>query len=91
MTFFFTIWLIPPESKVNLHFRMASRYFIIASFAAFLVVYLTVLYKLMNRLQAYFPKFFLRERNKIVVANGTIIVSIISRITVNLWYLGHMD
>ena len=87
MTFFFTIWLTHPDSQINLHFRRASRYSVIALFASFFIVYVTVLFILIKSLKRYFPKFYLKEKNKILIANGSIIISIISRITVNLWYL----
>ena len=58
-------------------------------FAIFLVVYISVLLFLSRRLKKYFPKFFEKERLKIFLATGIIIISIVSRITVNTWLLYH--
>ena len=58
-------------------------------FAIFLVVYTSVLFFLSSRLKKYFPKFYEKERLKIFLATGIIILAIVSRITVNTWYLNH--
>lgn len=89
--FFLTIWLMDPESKELVHIKRASRYSIIAMFTIFLFVYLSVLFILSRRLKKYFPKFFEKERLKIIFATGMIIISIVSRITVNIWYLNHLQ
>lgn len=60
-------------------------------FAVFLIIYLSVLFILTRRLQMYFPKFFEKERLKIIVSNGIISIAIISRVTVNIWYLNHLQ
>jgi hypothetical protein len=54
-------------------------------FSLFLCVYLAVLYTLISRLKRYFPKFYLKERGKLIMTNGVIIMSILSRISMNLF------
>lgn len=60
-------------------------------FAVFLIVYLSVLFILTRRLQKYFPKFFEKERLKIILTNGIIVIAIVSRVSVNIWYLNHLQ
>ena len=80
-----------PKTDTIKHVRLASRYSIIAMFGLFLVVYTTILFVLSRRLKKYFPKFYEKERLKIFVANGIIILAIITRVSVNLWYLNHLQ
>ena len=79
-----------PFSEELARIKNASRYSIITMFTIFLFVYVSVLFILSKRLKKYFPKFFEKEKIKIFFANGMIIIAIISRITVNLWYLNHL-
>lgn len=80
-----------PGTDAITNVKLASRYSIIAMFGLFLVVYISVLFVLSRRLKTYFPKFYEKERLKIFVANGIIILAIVSRVTVNLWYLNHLQ
>lgn len=72
-------------TDTNLLFIEASRIYLITTFSVFLVVYIIVLYLLTTRLKRYFPKFYLKERNKIFTSNGVIILSIVSRISMNIF------
>jgi hypothetical protein len=91
MFFFLSISLIEPGTEAITHVRLASRYSIIAMFGLFFVVYTSVLFVLSRRLKKYFPKFYEKESLKIFVANGIIILAIVSRVSVNLWYLNHLQ
>jgi hypothetical protein len=81
----------PYGSEANKVWIKVARYSTIGWFSLFLVVYLAVFFILTRRLKQYFPKFYEKERMKIFVANGCIILAIIMRILLNIWYLNNMQ
>ena len=72
-------------SSTNQEWFKALRGFTVTVFSIFLIVYVFVLYILTSRLKRYFPKFYLKERPKILTSNGVIIISIVTRISVNIF------
>ena len=64
----------------------AEFYFIVVSFALFLLAYLVVFYLLTSRLKRFFPSFFAAERPKLYLAASSIIVSIAARILFVILY-----
>jgi hypothetical protein len=76
---------IDGEEKSSVYLLKTLKYLVIGLFSVFLVVYILVLYKLTSRLRRYFPKFYLKEKRKIFTSNGVIIVSIIARISTNIF------
>ena len=61
-------------------------YFIVISFALFLVSYLVIFFMLTSRLRKYFPSFYKNERTKIYMASLSIIISIATRIVFVILY-----
>ena len=68
------------------NWRDFLRHSIIALFTLFLVLYICVLIVLVLRLKKYFPKYFMKEKGKIIISTGGISVAIITRISTNIWY-----
>ena len=64
----------------------AEFYFIVVSFALFLVAYVAVFYLLTSRLKRFFPSFFAKERSQLYLAATSIIVSIAARILFVILY-----
>lgn len=78
-------------SKENQTWIKALRIYTITTFSLFLVFYIGVLYLLTSRLHKYFPKFYLKERDKIFLTNGVIILSLIARIIMNIFIFFFMQ
>ena len=66
--------------------KNAESYFIVVSFALFLVAYVAVFYLLTSRLKRFYPSFFAKERSKLYLAASSIIVSIAARILFVILY-----
>jgi hypothetical protein len=70
----------------NLKWKNADYLFIYSTFALFLIVYIVVLSLLINRLKQNFPAFYMKERTQIYIASGSVIVSLVARIGINVLY-----
>jgi uncharacterized membrane protein YqhA len=72
-------------TKANWHWLNSLRYYTVFTFSAFLLVYCLALGVLTSRLSRHFPNFYSKQRGKILLSNGCIILSLLARITVNIF------
>ena len=81
------IGLLSTEGGTDLNktWLQTFRYFTITIFSSFLIVYVGTLLWLTLRLKLYFPNFYQKEKVKIFVTNGCIIIAIIARISNNFF------
>ena len=79
------------DDPKNKKWRMFSRQCTISLYSIFLAVYIGVLIVLTRRLIQHFPKFYSQEKFKIFGATGAIILAIICRIGLNIWYIYNVD
>ena len=77
------------SSSIYLTFSKIQRYMISGSYLVFLLFYIVVLRLLLTKLKLYYPKFYEKERPKLLISNICIIVSIVSRIVIT--YLINID
>jgi hypothetical protein len=85
LVFMTGLLVTPAFTDLNNEFISSQKIYTIVTFSTFLLVYLSVLIILRGRLKKYFPRFYAKESQKILLSNGIIIVSIISRICANIF------
>jgi uncharacterized membrane protein YidH (DUF202 family) len=61
-----------------------QNYFVTGTFGVFLIVYSIVLHLLTRRLKRFYPKFYQKERKKLITVNSLIILSISVRVVISV-------
>ena len=87
----FIIGILGSEGDANTTWTKSLRAFTVTIFSIFLIAYIIVMTILLTRLQKYFPKFYLKERGKIYTTCGIIILSIVSRVSSNVFLFLFQD